>query len=128
MIRRLSQSAVRTSSKVRFLRLRLRRDLMTLDIIIETVGGQGCTPHDARGGRQAATAQIPLVTLANSPPGSHTYDSIEVEGGGELSAKGNVVDHEYESASTGWDVADEGRPSSDVRPDGSGVCPQRPKT
>jgi uncharacterized protein YxjI len=52
-----------------------------------------------RGGRTVATVKKALVGLRDR------Y-SIDVEGGGELSAKGNVVDHEYEIERDGEKVAE----------------------
>jgi uncharacterized protein YxjI len=52
-----------------------------------------------RGGRTVATIKKALVGLRDR------Y-SIEVEGGGDLSAKGNVVDHEYEIERDGEKVAE----------------------
>jgi uncharacterized protein YxjI len=52
-----------------------------------------------RGGRTVATVKKALVGLRDR-------FSIEVEGGGDLSAKGNVVDHEYEIERDGDKVAE----------------------
>ena len=52
-----------------------------------------------RGGRTVATIKKALVGLRDR-------FSIEVEGGGDLSAKGNVVDHEYEIERDGEKVAE----------------------
>ncbi len=52
-----------------------------------------------RGGRTAATVKKALV-------GIRDRYSIEVEGGDDLSAKGNVVDHEYEIERDGHKVAE----------------------
>jgi len=52
-----------------------------------------------RGGRTVATVKKALVGLRDR------Y-SIEVDGGGNLSAKGNVVDHEYEIERDGEKVAE----------------------
>ena len=52
-----------------------------------------------RGGTTVATIKKALVGLRDR------Y-SIEVEGGGDLSAKGNVVDHEYEIERDGDKVAE----------------------
>jgi uncharacterized protein YxjI len=52
-----------------------------------------------RGGRTVATIKKALVGLRDR------Y-SIEVDGGGNMSAKGNVVDHEYEIERDGEKVAE----------------------
>jgi uncharacterized protein YxjI len=52
-----------------------------------------------RGGRTVATVKKALVGLRDR------Y-SIELEGGGGLSAKGNIVDHEYEIERDGDKVAE----------------------
>ena len=52
-----------------------------------------------RGGRTVATVKKALIGLRDR------Y-SIEVEGGGDLSAKGNIVDHEYEIERDGEKVAE----------------------
>src|SRR3954452_17412840 len=52
-----------------------------------------------RGGRTVATVKKALV-------GIRDRYSIHVEGGGDLSAKGNVVDHEYEIERDGDKVAE----------------------
>jgi uncharacterized protein YxjI len=52
-----------------------------------------------RGGRTVATVKKALVGLRDR-------FSIEVEGGADLSAKGNVVDHEYEIERGGDKVAE----------------------
>jgi uncharacterized protein YxjI len=53
----------------------------------------------SRGGRTVATVKKALVGLRDR------Y-SIEVEGGEDLSAKGNIVDHEYEIERDGHKVAE----------------------
>jgi uncharacterized protein YxjI len=52
-----------------------------------------------RGGNTVATVKKALV-------GFRDRFSIEVEGGGDMSAKGNVVDHEYEIERDGTKVAE----------------------
>ena len=52
-----------------------------------------------RGGKTVATVKKALV-------GIRDRYSIDVEGGGDLSAKGNVVDHEYEIERDGDKVAE----------------------
>ena len=52
-----------------------------------------------QGGRTAATVKKALV-------GIRDRYSIEVDGGADLSAKGNIVDHEYEIERDGEKVAE----------------------
>jgi len=52
-----------------------------------------------RGGQTVATVRKALI-------GIRDRYSIEVEGGGEMSAKGNIVDHEYEIERDGEKVAE----------------------
>jgi uncharacterized protein YxjI len=53
-----------------------------------------------RGGEKVASVKKALVT-----PLRQRF-SIDIEGGGELSAKGNIVDHEYEIERDGQKVAE----------------------
>src|SRR3954462_2246053 len=52
-----------------------------------------------RGGRTAATVKKALIGIRAPYP-------IEVEGGADLSAKGNIVDHEYEIERDGDKIAE----------------------
>ena len=61
------------------------------------------TMHIERGGRQVATVKKALVTPLRD------RFSISVEGGEDMEAKGNIVDHEYKIERGGDDVAEVSR-------------------
>jgi len=58
------------------------------------------TMHIERGGRQVATVKKALIT-----PLRERF-SIDVDGGGDMEAKGNILDHEYKIERDGDEVAE----------------------
>ena len=58
------------------------------------------TMHIERGGRQVATVKKALIT-----PLRERF-SIDVDGGGDMEAKGNILDHEYKIERGGDEVAE----------------------
>ncbi len=58
------------------------------------------TMHIERGGRQVATVKKALIT-----PLRERF-SIDVDGGGDMEAKGNILDHEYKIERGGDEIAE----------------------
>ena len=58
------------------------------------------TMHIERGGRQVATVKKALIT-----PLRERF-SVDVDGGGDMEAKGNILDHEYKIEHGGDEIAE----------------------
>ena len=58
------------------------------------------TMHVERGGRQVATVKKALIT-----PLRERF-SVDVDGGGDMEAKGNILDHEYKIERGGDEIAE----------------------